>query len=117
VGIPQTRFVKGEWNAACDECGFVFKASQLRRRWDGATVCKDDYESRHPQDLLRVRPEKKSVPWVRNQQNLYVTDTAYHLADGTYYADGSITADGSTGGPTDAVPVFAVFGPVDPDSL
>jgi hypothetical protein len=55
----------GDWNAICDVCGFKFKASQLRRRWDGFMVCSEDYEERHPQDLLRVRPDRQSVPWVR----------------------------------------------------
>jgi hypothetical protein len=28
-------------------------------------VCSKDYEQRHPQDLIRMRPEKQSAPWVR----------------------------------------------------
>ena len=55
----------GDWNAICDVCGFKFKGSELRRRWDGFMVCSADYEQRHPQDLIRSRPEKQSAPWVR----------------------------------------------------
>lgn len=115
MGIPQTRFVKGDWNADCDECGFTFKASQLRRRWDGAMVCKDDYEPRHPQDLLQSRKDKGSVPWTRRPQYQYVTGLGWQLADGTYTAGGDIIADG--GVPSQADMIFATLGPIDPDSL
>lgn len=55
----------GDWNALCDVCGFKFKASMLQKRWDGAMVCASDWETRHPQDFLRVRKERISVPWTR----------------------------------------------------
>lgn len=62
---PKDYLDLGNWNAICDVCGMKFKASELRRRWDGYMVCEDDYEQRHPQDLIRLRPEKQSAPWVR----------------------------------------------------
>lgn len=55
----------GNWNALCDSCGRKFKASQLKRRWDGLMVCEEDYELRHPSDFLRVQRERISVPWAR----------------------------------------------------
>jgi len=55
----------GDFNAICDVCGFKFKGSELRRRWDGFMVCESDYEQRHPQDLIRLRPERMSTPFVR----------------------------------------------------
>ena len=55
----------GDWNAICDVCGFKFKGSELRRRWDGFMACSQDYEQRHPQDLIRMKPERQSVPWAR----------------------------------------------------
>lgn len=55
----------GTWNAICDVCGHKFKANMLRGRWDGLMVCKDDYEVRHPSDLIRVPKEDTSVPWSR----------------------------------------------------
>lgn len=55
----------GDWNALCDVCGFKFKASKLKKRWDGLFVCADDYEERHSSDSFRVRPEDTTVPWVR----------------------------------------------------
>ena len=55
----------GDWNAICDVCGFQFKASEMRKRWDGAMVCKDDWEPRHPQELRRALRDSDSVPWTR----------------------------------------------------
>lgn len=57
----------GCFNALCDVCGFKFKSDQLTKRWDGAMVCKDDFETRHPSDLLRIPKEDSSVPWTRSE--------------------------------------------------
>lgn len=54
-------FILGDSNAICDCCGFKFKQSQLRKRWDGAMVCRADFELRHHQDSLRARPERNNV--------------------------------------------------------
>ena len=54
-------FVLGDSNAICDVCGFKHKQSQLRKRWDGAMVCDKDWEHRHPQDMIRPRPEVQHV--------------------------------------------------------
>ena len=53
----------GTYNALCQFCGFKYKADQLRKRWDGLWVCNDDYETRHPQDLIRVPRESGPIPW------------------------------------------------------
>jgi hypothetical protein len=55
----------GNWNSLCDSCGRKFKALDLRKRWDGLLVCKEDFEVRHPSDFLRVKGEKISVPYSR----------------------------------------------------
>lgn len=59
------RYIKGEWNTICDVCGFKKKSHELKLRWDGLRVCRKDWESRHPQDLVRVKPEDTTPPWVR----------------------------------------------------
>lgn len=55
----------GDWNAECDVCGFKFKTSDLRERWDGLKCCADDWEQRHPSDFFKVPPEDQSVPYTR----------------------------------------------------
>jgi hypothetical protein len=54
-------FILGDANAICDVCGFKHKLSQLRKRWDGAMVCRADWEPRHPQDFVKARPERNHV--------------------------------------------------------
>lgn len=64
--IGQADYYKhGDHNAICDSCGFKFKASELRKTWDGRMVCADDFEERHPQDTIRPRPESRKLPWTR----------------------------------------------------
>ena len=55
----------GSWNAICDRCGRKFKAYQLRRTWDGLMVCEDDWETRHPQELLRTVKDTQKLPWTK----------------------------------------------------
>ena len=71
-----TYFKKGDWNAICDRCGFEFKASQLKKTWDGYYVCKDDWEPRHPQDFLRGKKDDQSVEWTRPESPDTETDTS-----------------------------------------
>lgn len=50
----------GDMNAVCDVCGFKYKMSQLRERWDGYLVCSEDWEPRHPRDFPRpARTERQ----------------------------------------------------------
>ena len=54
-------FILGDSKACCDVCGFHFKHSDLRKRWDGAMVCTKDFELRHPQDMIKARSERNTV--------------------------------------------------------
>lgn len=54
-------FILGDSNSLCDCCGFKFKHSQLRKRWDGAMVCSKDWEPRHPQDSIKIRGERNNI--------------------------------------------------------
>lgn len=115
---PADYFKLGDYNAICDRCATKFKASELRREWQGFMVCDVCFEPRHPQDLIIVRPERRGIPWSRPAQNDYILGLAYNLiADGSRIADGSVIADGGVGQPSDNAEVFVVFGPVNPDSL
>jgi len=73
--MSKTRFIPGDYKAVCDVCGFVYMASELARRWDNLMVCQKDWEPRHPQDLLRVRPERSTPPWTRPEQPDRFIDT------------------------------------------
>lgn len=65
--MKNTTWVNGQWNAICDVCGVKFKIGQLKKRWDGFLVCKDDWETRHPMDFIRLPDEKIGVIETRPQ--------------------------------------------------
>ena len=67
----------GEWVVICDVCGFKKRSSQIRKRWDGLMVCKEDYEVRHPQEFVRPRPDNQSVPWTSPEPSDLTTDVTY----------------------------------------
>lgn len=55
-------FRSGDHASICDVCGFRFYGSELRKRWDGLMVCKEDYEERQPQDyLVRAKKDKQKI--------------------------------------------------------
>lgn len=62
-----TWWESGKYNAICDVCGFKFKNTELRQRWDGFMVCKTDWEIRHPQELIRPVPDQRPLPWTRHE--------------------------------------------------
>ena len=46
----------------CQVCGFQYRSSQTRKRWDGLWTCLPDFEERHPQDFVRGRKDNENVP-------------------------------------------------------
>jgi hypothetical protein len=65
--MAKNYYRSGDNNLTCDVCGKKIKASESRLRWDGFQVCRDDWEERQPQDFVRARADKISVPVVRPQ--------------------------------------------------
>jgi len=65
----QNTYSHHDYNTICDACGFKFKASDLRKRWDGLMVCSKDYEIRHPMDFQRVPRTEKTPDWVRPESS------------------------------------------------
>lgn len=63
--MRKTWWSQGEWKAVCDSCGLFFKSSDLKLRWDGLMVCQRDWETRHPQELIRAIPDQQKLPWTR----------------------------------------------------
>lgn len=56
-------YVAGRHWLTCDVCGFVIDSREARERWDGAVVCPEDWESRHPQDFVRGREDEQYAGW------------------------------------------------------
>lgn len=76
----------GDWLALCDICGFRFKASKLKKNWKHEMVCPEDFELRHPQEFVRVRPEKISTPWARPEPADQYTAPACFLWNQSAYS-------------------------------
>ena len=58
-------FKSGSWNITCDRCSKKTKADEIKKEWTGFLVCPSCYETRHPQDFVRARQDKISVPFTR----------------------------------------------------
>ena len=58
-------YAPGDWNACCDRCCAKFKASKLRKDWQGFMLCDWCYEPRQPQDFVRGLADPTPLPWVR----------------------------------------------------
>lgn len=52
------------WRVICPVCGFQYKSTEMKRRWDGVYTCEKDWEVRHPLDFYNVKGEDTSVPFV-----------------------------------------------------
>jgi hypothetical protein len=79
--MDRDNFVLGDAKAVCDCCGFHFKQSQLKKRWDGAMVCKDDWEPQHPQDKIHIRTERNNVKDARMEPEHHFVITNENTAD------------------------------------
>lgn len=60
-----SRYVKGQWVADCDRCGFTYLAEELKLEWDGFMVCPKCWEPRQPQDFVRAKVDIQAPPWTR----------------------------------------------------
>lgn len=70
-------YSSGDWWLICDICGKKIKASESKHRWDGFIVCKEDFENRHPQDFIKAKVDKISVPFSRPRSTDVFVDVAY----------------------------------------
>lgn len=77
-------YVPGAWNIICDVCGFKFKNTMVRKRWDGLMVCSEDFELDHPQKFLRVHEDGQAVPVVRDEPPPVFHYVCYIYASGGF---------------------------------
>jgi hypothetical protein len=79
-------YSSGDWLIQCDVCSKKIKASEAKHRWDGFIVCSDDYENRHPQDFIRAKMDKISVPFTRPRSvDVFIEKVA--LTDSVFASD------------------------------
>ena len=102
----------GDYNCVCDSCGRKFKASTMRKRWDGLLVCKEDYEPRHPQLSLKVHGDKQTVPIPRPEPVVDIFLPYCDLWSSSPMADFGVADCAVTGGNTSIPVLINVFNPV-----
>ena len=90
--MSRNYYTSGQWNLICDVCGRKIKSGKSRHRWDGFVVCEEDYETRHPQDFVRARQDKISVPFTRPRPVDIFTSISYT----TIYVDEDYIEDHDT---------------------
>lgn len=74
--IPGTdTFVLGDYYVVCDICGFQYRRSECKKNWKSQIVCPEDFEKRHPQDLIKIRPERNHVKDARPTPEYYFVGT------------------------------------------
>lgn len=62
----------------CMRCGFTVRSSDTRKEWTGLIVCKDEWEPRHPQDMIRAKTDnERAVGLVHSESPLVEQDIAY----------------------------------------
>lgn len=67
-------YLAGDYFVLCEVCGFKKRRSECRKRWDGAIVCQEDFETKHPLDAPPPpRPKRQRVLDARDA-------TATHVA-------------------------------------
>ena len=62
----------GDYNGLCDVCGFKYKFSQLRLRWDGLYTCKEDWNPRQPQDFVKGIADPAPPPVTRTDPAILI---------------------------------------------
>ena len=90
--MAKNYFISGQWNLICDICSVKYKAGKAKHRWDGFIVCPNCYEQRHPQDFVRTKQDKISVPFSRPiPQEIFVVVPYNFYINEQYFVDNYIT--------------------------
>lgn len=67
-------YIPGDHYIYCDRCGFKIRRSEARKTWDGLMVCSQDWEPRHPQDLIKARGDRQTVKDARPEpEHVFIT--------------------------------------------
>ena len=63
ITSPNNQIVwkSGDHWAICDQCGFKFLRSEMKKQWNNLIVCKQDFEERQPQDFVKAHRDQITV--------------------------------------------------------
>jgi hypothetical protein len=54
-------YIPGDPYVICDRCGRKLRKSASKKTWDNLVVCPNDWEPRHPQELIHDTPADRQV--------------------------------------------------------
>jgi hypothetical protein len=75
-------YIPGDFWRICDRCGLKVRQSKTRKTWDNLWTCAATcWEPRHPQDFVKGKADKQSVPEPRPEA------TDYFLSDNEVTAE------------------------------
>jgi len=90
--MSKNYYLSGEFNLTCDRCSKKIKAHEAKHEWTGFIVCGDCFENRHPQDFVRTKQDKISVPFSRPiPQEIFVVVPYNFYINELYFVDNYIT--------------------------
>lgn len=75
--MSKNYFISGEFNLVCDRCSKKIKTHQAKHEWTGFIVCGDCYETRHPQDFVKAKTDKITIPFSRPVPPYIFTNVVY----------------------------------------
>ena len=55
------QYIHGDPWKICDRCGRKLRQSETKKTWDNLIVCPNDWEPRHPQELIHDTPADKQT--------------------------------------------------------
>lgn len=87
--MAKNTYVSGLWNLYCDSCAIKIKASEAKKRWDGLVVCPSCYEERQPQDFVKAKLDRITVPFAR-PSDPWKSDVPLGLFDRVQITDSDI---------------------------
>ncbi len=89
--MKKNHYISGEFNVVCDVCSKKIKAHEAKTDWRGFIVCEPCYEVRHPQDFVRARQDKITIPFSRPIPAYVFTSVPYPIyVDSGYVVEGYI---------------------------
>ena len=96
--VRVNQYIPGDPWRICDRCGRPIRVSESKRTWDNLFVCPNDWEPRHPQEVLNdAKTDKQSFPDPRprpdNDESYETTQVATAGAAG----DSTIVVDDISG--------------------
>ena len=92
--MDKNYYKSGGWNCICDRCGQKKKASEVQQEWTGFIVCTTCFETRQPQDFVKARVDKITVPFLRPRPvDVFVNVPYDDYWDLGYTMDGYIDGD------------------------